>query len=416
MTPQGPDDVTTFLDDLGRMLAPADPVLRAEVLAGVREHVESALGPRPWAPGDVTRVLLELGPPEEVAAALLEERGGARPARMPLLARSWLPALAVLLVALGLLVALPVVAPLALAVGASGVSASMSVLAVFVVVVLPCWLAGAVVVTAAPLWSRSEKVAVWALLPGAAALLALTGRTASLADSCAGAVGSCRGPVAGVAAAATVPAFVLVVAVTVVVLVRVARAGGRRARAADRAGLSTTAEVAALVEEEPVAAYRQWWLPVVVGVGLGAALMTVAAFPALGRARTFEGSIDSAEGYLLWSGTRERLLTAAAWAVPPWLAATALLVRSPLWRRGATLLGALVAPAALAAGLTLLGPRVMTPAHVDLLVPASGVLAVIGAAALAVVWGAGARAVPVATAARPGAAPRGPASSPAGVR
>ncbi|MHB1064877.1 MAG: HAAS signaling domain-containing protein [Georgenia sp.] len=65
--------IAAYLDDLARMLTGADPVLRAEVLGGVREHIDAALAGRTGGgtSEDVDAVLLELGPPERIAAAAL---------------------------------------------------------------------------------------------------------------------------------------------------------------------------------------------------------------------------------------------------------------------------------------------------------------------------------------------------------
>lgn len=73
----GPESalVTGYLDDLARMLDGADPDVRAEVLGGVREHVDAALGSlgRPATEPDVWRVLGELGPPEAVAQEAMSQ-------------------------------------------------------------------------------------------------------------------------------------------------------------------------------------------------------------------------------------------------------------------------------------------------------------------------------------------------------
>lgn len=90
--------VTAYLDDLARMLAGADPVLRAEVLGGVREHIDAALadGPGGGTPARVDAVLLELGPPERIAAAALGDDPSSpgrapAPPRPAALDRSWVP-------------------------------------------------------------------------------------------------------------------------------------------------------------------------------------------------------------------------------------------------------------------------------------------------------------------------------------
>jgi HAAS domain-containing protein len=60
--------ISSYLDDLARMLADLDPGDRDEVLAGVREHLEATLAEHPDDPAAVDAALLRLGPPERVAA------------------------------------------------------------------------------------------------------------------------------------------------------------------------------------------------------------------------------------------------------------------------------------------------------------------------------------------------------------
>src|SRR5699024_11036452 len=63
-------------DDLARLLAALEPVERAEVLDGVREHIDAALAEVGHAPtdADVDRILGQLGSPGMVAEAALAER------------------------------------------------------------------------------------------------------------------------------------------------------------------------------------------------------------------------------------------------------------------------------------------------------------------------------------------------------
>jgi len=65
-----------YQDDLARLLAALEPVERAEVLDGVREHIDAALAEVGHAPtdADVDRILGELGSPGMVAEAALAER------------------------------------------------------------------------------------------------------------------------------------------------------------------------------------------------------------------------------------------------------------------------------------------------------------------------------------------------------
>ena len=76
--------VDRYLDDLGRMLATASPVDRADALGSVREHLDDALAAlgHPATEDDITAILTQLGTPEDVAAGLLESGivdGGAQP-------------------------------------------------------------------------------------------------------------------------------------------------------------------------------------------------------------------------------------------------------------------------------------------------------------------------------------------------
>lgn len=66
--------VDRYLDDLGRMLATASPVDRADALGSVREHLDDALAAlgHPATEDDITAILTQLGTPEDVAAGLLE--------------------------------------------------------------------------------------------------------------------------------------------------------------------------------------------------------------------------------------------------------------------------------------------------------------------------------------------------------
>lgn len=63
-----------YLDDLGRMLAVASPVDRADALGSVREYIDDSLGTlgHPATDDDVTAILDALGSPEDVAAGLID--------------------------------------------------------------------------------------------------------------------------------------------------------------------------------------------------------------------------------------------------------------------------------------------------------------------------------------------------------
>ncbi|MFC4554486.1 HAAS signaling domain-containing protein [Georgenia faecalis] len=193
MTSSTVQRIETYLDDLARMLTGLDPVLRADVLGGVREHVDAALAGRGAATdADVDAVLAELGPPEAVAAAALEggrsSSGSAVPAaatvRVPVLDRPWVPptvgVLLLVMAGLYLLVlgAVAVLLPAATEVSAGGdaqggeyavlLPATYDLLWSVVApvpVVGPLWLVGVVLLTASSLWSRREKWLGALLLP-----------------------------------------------------------------------------------------------------------------------------------------------------------------------------------------------------------------------------------------------------------
>ena len=140
------DRTRQYLDDLARMLDALDPQERADVLDGVRDHVDSALGALGHEPtaADVDRVLAELGSPGDVAREALAGRAPVTPvvapaAARPALAGTWVPPTVVGLVLLG---------------------------AAFSVFVLPLalLLAGLVLLWFSPLWTPLEK-ALGTILP-----------------------------------------------------------------------------------------------------------------------------------------------------------------------------------------------------------------------------------------------------------
>ena len=150
------DAITTYLDDLGRMLAHPDPAERADVLGGVREHVDASLAELGHAPGDqeVAAILASLGAPEDVARvasgtprAPLPDGGAAS---RPSLTAAWVAPVVFALAIVGILGA-PLLLPGVL------------------------WLVAAVLVGASPLWTSNEKV--WGIVSGFAAGAAWLGVT-----------------------------------------------------------------------------------------------------------------------------------------------------------------------------------------------------------------------------------------------
>ncbi|RXR25393.1 hypothetical protein EQW78_10155 [Oerskovia turbata] len=150
------DAITTYLDDLGRMLTHLDPAERADVLGGVREHVDASLAELGHAPNDqeVATILASLGAPEDVARVASGTTGVPLPdggaTSRPSLTAAWVAP-----VVFGLAIAGIVGAPLLI----PGV----------------LWLAAAVLLGSSPLWTANEKV--WGIVSGFAAGAAWLGIT-----------------------------------------------------------------------------------------------------------------------------------------------------------------------------------------------------------------------------------------------
>ncbi|MBZ2196757.1 HAAS signaling domain-containing protein [Occultella gossypii] len=178
--------VSAYLDDLTRALADLAPADRAEVLAGVREHIDAGLAERENATdADVAAVLAELGPPEAVARAAYDEQsdgGGVVPVRPVRWAdRAWVPVLVAVLQALGVVLLLVGVAGNAAYVtietdGGSGGTQTLYTStfgAVFAagLLVLPLWIVVALFVGNSRLWRTREKVGQMVLLPAVGLVL-----------------------------------------------------------------------------------------------------------------------------------------------------------------------------------------------------------------------------------------------------
>ncbi|MGB3687530.1 MAG: hypothetical protein WA991_17095 [Ornithinimicrobium sp.] len=180
----------SYEQDLSRLLIDLDPEERAEVLAGVREHVNASMAERPNAgSADLQAVLAELGPAEVVAQ---EAYAGHRPldssarhAPAPALARSWVLVVVALLQALGLfLVVVAVMGSFSYATmegpnATGGVTRSventsgMLPMVVGLVVMLPMWIPVVVLTGISALWDRRQKTTHILLLPAVALLVAL---------------------------------------------------------------------------------------------------------------------------------------------------------------------------------------------------------------------------------------------------
>lgn len=230
--------IDRYLAELAGALGDLPETERADVVAGVREHIQAALADRPGhTDADVDEVLRALGDPLAIAAEATGDDGsgdgpraatatataaGAGRGRVPVPARDWVPAAVV-----ALLAAAPLVLPVLAMVGG--------------LFVLPVALiAGWVLLWASPLWTPAEKFAGTFLLPALGmfwmlALLGVVGTTV-----CSGATDSggtttsevCTSdsPVPPVAAWILLAVFAVATVVTAVVLQR----NGRR-RAAEQA-------------------------------------------------------------------------------------------------------------------------------------------------------------------------------------
>lgn len=252
--------VNDYLDDVARMLVSLDPADRAEVLAGLREHIDASLtdADRPVDDATVRRVLGELGPPDQVARTALSALGPrpsggttapaalAPPLTRPPLTQPWVPVTVGVLTALTAgLYLLVLAASIALLVteqpdvngqsGASGFHGPAAddptknpllpassdilwaVLAPLPLVGVP-WLLSTILLASSALWSRWQKWAGVLLTPVLAVCCGLLAWIPSLV-----APGAPRSVAAVVAGSAVALAAVVLIA-------RLWRDGARRAR------------------------------------------------------------------------------------------------------------------------------------------------------------------------------------------
>lgn len=174
--------VEAYLRDLEALLTGLGPGERAEVLSGVREHIEDALvgGPQPGA-REVQTVLAELGPPEAVAdeayAGLPAASPPAPPQRRRTLERGWVPAAVAVLSSLALLA---VVSTWGGMVGYAGSGADVSyttafpaVTFVLLLLAAVLWVPAAALTMMSSLWSPREGRELALLVPAAAMVLTL---------------------------------------------------------------------------------------------------------------------------------------------------------------------------------------------------------------------------------------------------
>ena len=84
--------VAAYLEELDGLLAGIEPRERADVMLGVREHLDGALGATGGTDQEVREALAELGPPQLVANEAYAGRQpatAATPGPTPVMARSW---------------------------------------------------------------------------------------------------------------------------------------------------------------------------------------------------------------------------------------------------------------------------------------------------------------------------------------
>lgn len=183
--------VSAYLRDLEMLLRGVDPGERAEVLAGVHEHLDASLAPGA-SDDEVRRSLAELGSPQSVAD---EAYAGRSPSLLPapgarqrpgVMSRGWVPWAAGILIGLALCLVLLVVgagsgySTSGVSTGGGGqvvdeelveFSAAPSSLIAGLLVSWPLWVSAAVIVGLAPLWTSRQKWTLQLLTPVSAIIL-----------------------------------------------------------------------------------------------------------------------------------------------------------------------------------------------------------------------------------------------------
>lgn len=219
-----PPRAELYLDELGRLLAPAEPVDRIEILAGVREHLETSLADlgATASDADVAAVLRQLGSPDAVARQAVGDApipatappplAYAPPPTVPLVARGWVVPVVVVLLGLALLAAALLARGMAARYAVSPVDATgegsialgpllpdgvpvvTSLVYAVVAVAGPLWLPAVVLLWVSPRWRPGWK-AIGTLTP----LLPVLGASASLLVEPLGLPGLVAGVLGGIA-------------------------------------------------------------------------------------------------------------------------------------------------------------------------------------------------------------------------
>lgn len=180
--------VLAYLQELERLLAGIDPGERAEVMAGVREHLDGALAGRDQVSDEEVRgVLAELGPPQAIADEAYAGRtahASIPPGRVGALSRPWVPVVVAVLTAVGLFLVILVAGTSSGVITSSSVDSSGNVVETSelsgdvpwaplfgaLLLALPLWGSVAILVGVSPLWVGREKLMAALLIPVAAAL------------------------------------------------------------------------------------------------------------------------------------------------------------------------------------------------------------------------------------------------------
>ncbi len=148
--------ISAWLRDLELLLHGVDPGERAEVLAGVHEHLEASLPPSA-SDDDVRRTLAELGSPQSVA----DEAYAGRPAHAPVApsraqASPWTAQVACFLNAAGL--ALLAVLTLLTGLGSTSMAPHLSELAFLATAFALPWLLVVALTSMSEVWGSADKL------------------------------------------------------------------------------------------------------------------------------------------------------------------------------------------------------------------------------------------------------------------
>lgn len=175
--------VARYLGELERLLAGVHPSERAEVVEGVREHLELSLVGTSGSDAAVRSALDELGPAAEVAEAAYDGRPAGpppgpvlvRPVVVPATSRSWVPVLVATFDVLALLVVLTIIFSTPAGGGSDGPGASQDGgdrlgEAIFIAFFATFggsmfWVPAVPLVLVSRLWRPVEKLALVTLVP-----------------------------------------------------------------------------------------------------------------------------------------------------------------------------------------------------------------------------------------------------------